>query len=326
MFTEFTNHFKAMGTDMSVIVVADRRDPGVADSLRQIEELFRRVESQFSRFLPGSELSLMNAQGGSDSPSEAMWDVLQRAREWWKQTGGVFDPTILPALEAAGYDRSFEHVRFNARLRQRTRVINSEWGFHNVTLTESGSHRRVILEDGVRIDLGGIVKGWAVDRAGELLIESFDGFLIDAGGDILARGDSVSEKGWWIAVEDPFESTANRGCVLLKDSALATSGTYRRRWIDAEGRRRHHIIDPRTGLPSVSETLSVTTCGPTVEACEVIAKSIILDEETQLDWVEAHGDMTASVVHVDGSENASAGWEMLPIYPVDDALYLEVSV
>ncbi|MDP6452485.1 MAG: FAD:protein FMN transferase [SAR202 cluster bacterium] len=326
MFTEFTNHFRAMGTDMNVIVVADPRGPRVADSLSQVEEMFRSAESQFSRFLPDSELSLMNAQGGSESPSEAMWDVLQRARQWWKQTGGVFDPTILPALESAGYDRSFEHVRFNARPRQRIRVITSEWGYQNVTLAESGSHRQVILEDGVRIDLGGIVKGWAVDRAGELLIDSFDGFLIDAGGDILARGHSDSEEGWWIAVENPFDSTANRGCVLLKDSALATSGTYRRRWIDAEGRRRHHIIDPRTGLPSVSEALSVTTCGPTVEACEVIAKSIIVDEETQLDWVEKHSDITASVVHADGSEYTSAGWEMLPIYPVDDALYLEVSV
>jgi len=326
MLTEFNTNFKAMGTNVSVIVVAERYDERVVESLRRVEDLFRSEESRFSRFLPDSELSLMNSQGGSESPSRELWDVLERAERWWKQTGGVFDPTILSALEAAGYDRSFDQIRFSALSRRRIRTVSTELGFHNVVLSRSGCQKKVILENDVRLDLGGIVKGWTVDRVGDMLIDSFDNFLIDAGGDILARGHSVSGEGWWVAVEDVFDATINRGCVLLKNAALATSGTNRRRWIDGNGRRKHHIIDPETGLSSDSGVVSVTTCGPTVEQCEVIAKSMIIDAERQLEWVQQSGDTEVSIVHADGSEYSTFGWEMIPIYPVDESARLEVPV
>jgi thiamine biosynthesis lipoprotein len=224
-----------------------------------VELEFERLEALLSRFRPESELSRLNRAGRIDGSPDLL-RVVGLALEWRQRTNGLFDPTIHDALVAAGYDRSFELL---------SGPDDGDGGVHlhhtHVRAAGGGGCRvadgGVALEPGVRLDLGGIGKGYAVDRAAELL-GRFGPALVNAGGDMACRG------GFWpVGVEIPDGSLT----VGLERGALATSGSDRRRWAGG-----HHLIDPRTGRPADSPYLRVTVAAPTAVEAEVRAKAIFL--------------------------------------------------
>ena len=162
------------------------------------------------------------------------------------------------AVVAAGYDRSFELVPAEAG--EAPSAVRCGGG---VRLTGS----RIELDPGVRLDLGGIGKGYAADRAAELLALAGP-CLVNAGGDVSVRGGS-----WPVGVE---------GAVTLElsDGALATSGRDRRRWRRA-GRELHHLIDPATGSPAETDLLRATAVGSDAVEAEVLAKWLFLAGEAE---------------------------------------------
>jgi thiamine biosynthesis lipoprotein len=300
-----------MGTEVMVIVM-ERAGRGYArQTLADVERLFREEERRFTRFREDSELSRMNADGCTGSPSRQMWDVLVRARRWWRETGGTFDPTVLGALERAGYDRTFVEIAAAERARA-CEASAPRIGFGGVRLLDRNGTRAVRLDEGLRVDLGGIVKGWTVDRAAELLACA-DSFLIDAGGDITARGDGPGGPGWWVAVEDPFQLSTDRAYVQVMDGSVATSGVYARAWRAVDGRAAHHLIDPATGAPSESAVLSVTVLGRDTETCEVLAKTALLrGPDAGLTFLEGFPEASGMMVLKDGTERATPGWRGVP--------------
>jgi FAD:protein FMN transferase len=179
------------------------------------------------------------------------------------RTGGRFDPTVHDALVAAGYDRSFELLNDG-------QVATAAPARTGGGLRVSGS--RIELDAGVRLDLGGIAKGYAVDRAVRILAP-LGPCLVNAGGDLAVS--AVPGSGVWpVGVETPS------GVVTLgiERGALATSGSDRRRW-RARDATHHHLIDPRTGAPSRSNLLRVTVAAPTAVEAEVLAKALFLAGE-----------------------------------------------
>lgn len=307
MLQEYRTSFRAMGTNVTVMAVGKVGSKAIPALLGRVQGLFQREEARFSRFLPHSELTRMNQAGGSPDPSQEMWEVLQRCRRWWVKTGGDFDPTILEALERAGYHRSFETLG-QGGFKDATPGTRGPSGLNLVELREVGGQRTVRLHQGVRLDLGGIVKGWTVDRAASLL-EPLGRFLIDAGGDIFARGDSLETPGWCVAVQDPRETHRDREYLFLKDAAVATSGTYRRRWLHRDGGEAHHLIDPRTGAPSRSLVVSATVTGGSAEVCDVCAKVALLrGPEAALAFLQGLPDVEGYLVLQDGRDLATAGW------------------
>jgi thiamine biosynthesis lipoprotein len=132
----------------------------------------------------------------------------------------------------------------------------------------------VTKPEGIRLDLGGIGKGFAVDRAAVILATTGN-FLIDAGGDIFAAGDGEDGAGWLVAVSGPPPECEDIALLRLKGEALATSTVSVRRW-QRGSRWMHHIIDPRTGEPAASDVLSASVIAPTTVEAEVIAKVAVL--------------------------------------------------
>lgn len=309
MLREYSIRFRAMGTDVAVLAVDTVASRKVHCLLEQVSALFRREEARFSRFCSDSELMRLNGTAELAAPSPQMWDVLLRCRGWWETTQGVFDPTVLDALESAGYVLSFEATTLRRGLL--CRGVDSGTptrDFGSVVLTSVVGRRTVCLRDGVRLDMGGIVKGWTVDRAAELL-DSLDGYLIDAGGDVFARGDSIDASGWCVAIEDFLDPDRNRGYVFLKDGALAMSGTYRRRWRAANGGELHHLIDHSTGTSAVTDVVSVSLLGSSVESCEVLAKvALIRGSDEGMDLLEGTVGVEGYMALADGSESSTAGW------------------
>jgi thiamine biosynthesis lipoprotein len=125
------------------------------------------------------------------------------------------------------------------------------------------------------IDLGGVAKGWTVDRSADLL-KGYPSWLVNAGGDLYARGAGPSGEGWMVGVEDPYCPGSDALVMRITDVAVATSSTLRRRWASADGAQCHHLIDPRTGRPAETDLVSVTVLGRTVVEAEVEAKALLL--------------------------------------------------
>ena len=205
---------RAMNTDILLLV----RDPERAGLLSEAADVFPRLEARLSRFLPGSELSSLNRRAGSRTRVSAeLIEVLELAVEMHRRTGGVFDPGILGALEAAGYDRSFELMEADGEARSPSRAPRRSI----VEMALDRATRTIEAPAGLRLDLGGIGKGYAVDRAARVL-ERAGHFLVDAGGDVFAAGDGPDGDGWPVAVAGPPPAWEDVALVRLRDEALTT--------------------------------------------------------------------------------------------------------
>jgi thiamine biosynthesis lipoprotein len=236
------------------------------------ERVFHEGEARFSRFRPTSELSMLNTRVGSEvSVSRELFRLLELCQRYHRLSGGLFEPGILPHLEAAGYDRSFDLVPREDGARTTAAPVPVE-SIEHIVLDHQ--RRTVRLPKSVRIDLGGIGKGYIVDEAASVLAPGRD-FLIDAGGDIYASGEGGEGPGWLVGVADPRDTGHNLTTVWLRDQALATSTTTRRNWKRA-GQALNHLIDPRTLLPINGDVASVSVVARRATDADVFAKVALL--------------------------------------------------
>ena len=295
-----SSRFRAMNTDIALL--APLAGPDFDRAAAIVRRVFMDVEQALSRFLPGSDLSRLNRSGGSPVPvSPLLYTAVSLALHAARETDGVFDPTVLSALEHAGYDRSFEHVIAGVR--------SSSPTAHTFALPDYRAVRcdpdslTIHLAEGQRLDLGGIGKGLAVDLA--LADTSFlPNRCIAAGGDVAARGTAGPDGEWSVALEDAGE--AGSRSIALRDAAVATSTTLKRRW-RVDGQERHHLIDPRTGRPSSSPFRSVSVVAGTCVQADVAAKTALLLGEQGAPFLEQRGLHGLAVRH-DASTVATSEW------------------
>lgn len=271
-------HFRAMNTDVGLWLWSTA--PQAEALLDQVQRYFIEVEAELSRFRPDSALSRLNAAAGQGPQplSPLLQAVLVEALRAAAASDGLFDPTLLAPIQQAGYDRSFDELAQPPANRpeqrnqhQRHGREQPRWGWRLVRLNPKAGI--VELPAGVGIDLGGIAKGWTVDRAAEML-GAWGPALVDAGGDIRVIGTPEREA-WPIAVQDPFDEAYDLMVLALRGGGLATSSVGGRRW-QRDGRTMHHLIDPRTGQPSQSDLHTVTVLAPTTVQAEVAAKVALI--------------------------------------------------
>ena len=252
---------RAMGTAVEMFVDAPAA-PSVERALDDACAEMARLEARFSRFREDSELSELNRRGRLRA-SDDMLDVVARAIDARTRTGGRFDPTVHDAVVGAGYDRTFDALPAEA---PGPPAPPARCG-GGVTIDEARGE--IALGPGVHLDLGGIAKGWAVDRVAERLAAAGP-CLVNAGGDLRVAGPRRREP-WPVGVETPGE-----GMVIgLRDGAVATSGRDRRRWRRG-GREQHHLIDPRLGRPAGGDLRTVTVVACDACRAEVLAKALFL--------------------------------------------------
>jgi thiamine biosynthesis lipoprotein len=246
---------------------------GSAVDAERMEALFAAHERALSRFLPDSELSaLNNASPAPFHASPLLFEAVSEALGWACVTDGVFDPTIIDALEASGYDRPFEHIGRGGRvaMAERPRSLRANW-----RAIELDADRNVIaMPAGTRLDLGGIGKGFTVDRAIALL-GSRANAMVNASGDLYAAGDGPDGDGWYVGVQDPFGPDRDLAVLNVNDCGVATSGSIKRQWTIRDT-RYHHLIDPRERASAVSDLLTVTVVAPTATHADVLAKTAFL--------------------------------------------------
>lgn len=260
--------FRVMGSDAHVIVVGA---PGLLDlAQRRLDDL----EARWSRFRDDSELSRVNAANGAPVVVSAdTFTLLVHARDAWRVTGGAFDPTVLEALKAAGYDRDFAAIRQVSQTAPPQGSTAS--GCADIDLDPIV--RSIRLPLGVTIDLGGIGKGFAADLVtGDLLEAGARGACVNLGGDLRVDGAAPEGAEWVIAIErDGDQALRPRPSLRLVSGAVATTSRARRTWRRGDT-TCHHIIDPRTGRPADTPWVSATVIAARAVHAEPFAKAAFL--------------------------------------------------
>jgi thiamine biosynthesis lipoprotein len=268
--------FRSMGCEVVVGGATPRELPA-------IRALFDERDRRFSRFRGNSELARVNASPASTVlVSAAFAEAVAVAIDAARQTDGLVDPTLLAALENAGYDADFATLTDDPGPAGPARPGRAG------ALRLTG--RVLIRPPGMRLDLAGVVKAMAVDDALRLL--RGNGF-VSAGGDLAARG------GLDVALP-------GRGAVRLERGGLATSGTASRHWRRG-GVEQHHLIDPRTGRPALTPWRQVTVCAASCLGADVAAKAAFLRGEEGPAWLEGHG-LAGRFLTAEGEVAATAGW------------------
>ncbi len=236
------------------------------ERLAQGETWVHEMHDRLTRFSPTSELSRFNASAGSWAVvSPLLESLLRECLRAHELSGGLVNAAVLPALLAAGYTRTFSEGP--------TRVTASVVppALPEVLEVRTGSAR---LRQGASIDLGGIAKGWLADR---LAADLGPNSLVNLCGDLYARGGGKTGDGWPVGMGGKT--------VLLLDMGAATSGTRKRTW----GPDLHHLIDPRTGLPSRSDLVEVSVIARTGADAEIFAKTALLLGRTKAeDFLVTH--------------------------------------
>lgn len=243
---------RTMGTTYSIKYVGSAA-PGALQ--RQIDAHLAAFARVFSTYDPTSEISRFNADrdGEPFQASPAFAAALRLALRFAEASDGAFDPTVLPLLRALGLGPGGADAADAAAVA----AARARTGFSRLRIDDRG--RVVRTQPDVEITLDAIAPGIAVDEVGALLgREGITSFMVEIGGEVLCRGEKAPGAPWQIGIEKPGDDGGIlHVAVPLRDRALATSGSYRR-FVESGGRRRHHIVDPRTGDNPAHAVVSVS--------------------------------------------------------------------
>ena len=264
--------WRAVGTTCAAAVTArSQEEHEVSWALAAARDEVAACERELSRFDPASDLSRLNGAGGRWIPvGRRLLEALGLALRAREDTGGRFDPTVLPALAAAGYDRSFE------LLEGREARPADDWRA-GTAIELDLQNGRARLEPGSAVDLGGMGKGYAAGRALDAMLAAFPalaGGLVDLGGDIAVSGGSPEGGPWLVAIADPRRQGETLAVLALESGGVATSGRDARRFGPA--RSLHHLIDPETGESALAGPFTVTVVAPDPVAAEVHATTLAI--------------------------------------------------
>jgi thiamine biosynthesis lipoprotein len=269
-----------MGTVVSV-TVSGAPPAEASDAVEAVFRIFARVDEAMNEWRPGSALSSLNAEAGTgvfvDLPGD-LCQVLRAGRDGAERTGGLFDPTwaALRGVWRFG-DGEPPSVPSAEAVASACRLVS----WRDLEIEPAGPPssespcRARLRRPGMQVGLGGLVKGWAVDRAAaELRRRGLRDFLLQAGGDLYAAG-TLGGRPWRVGVRDPRGDRGEPFAYLeVSDAAFSTTGDSERFFV-AGGRRYHHVIDTRTCWPATASR-QVSVLAPTALEAEILGKAVFV--------------------------------------------------
>ncbi len=307
----------AMAAPVKVILYA-RDEETAASAWEAVMARLEDLNNLFSDYDPESELSRLCTLGGPGRPirvSRELWEVLSRAKEFSRLSEGAFDVTVGPVVRLWRRARRQRTLPSEARIAEALQLV----GYENLRLDET-DHTVELLREGMRLDLGGIAKGYAGDQVLSLLAErGISQALVDIGGDIRLGDPPPGKEGWRVAIEPFGDGDRPPQVLLLSRCAIATSGDTER-FVILGGRRYSHIVDPRTGW-ALTGNMQVTIVAPEGIAADALASAVrVMGPEKGLALVDKLPGAAGFVVYLpDGSPPdapplvfASKRWAELP--------------
>jgi thiamine biosynthesis lipoprotein len=242
-----------------------------ASAVAEAKAVLLRLENILSRFIPGSEVSMINQNAGKGyvNVSTETFEVLSCASRISEISRGLFDITVAPLIDLWRYKHSFQ-VPEDERIQRALSLVN----YHDLMLNpdeKSASLRRSEQS----IDLGGIGKGYISD----CLVKTLQKYgvvsaFVNIGGNVSTLGNKPDGSSWSVGIRHPRHDGCLIGAVKVTGQAVVTSGDYERYFIDRTGQRRHHIINPTTGYPVESGLISVTVVADSAMIADGLSTAI----------------------------------------------------
>lgn len=291
-----------MGTTWNIEVVDHGRPEAARRAIDQAYAELARIDAMMSEWKAESPISQVNAAAGKhpvEVPAE-LRAIVERSKKYGDESGGSFDITWHSMAKIWRFDD-----RFVVPTKPAVDAARANVDYRKIQID---GNRIFLPEPGMSIGLGGIAKGYAIDRASAVLARAgFRDTLVDGGGDVLVSGLREDGGPWRLGIQDPRAARGTMiGMVRATNCAVTTSGDYERFRI-VDGVRYHHIIDPRTGYPA-NRSMSVTVIAKTAEQAVVLDKPIFIEGGDQgLAFAKAEGVDTL-IIDPAGKRYATAGF------------------
>ncbi|MCC8081219.1 MAG: FAD:protein FMN transferase [Lachnospiraceae bacterium] len=282
----YSQDFFAMDTYMTLTAYGKNAQDAVEAGVAEIE----RLDALLSTGDSDSEIYALNAAGGGELSDETAY-LIERSLEVYESTGGLYDISIYPVMDLWGFTASDESafaVPEASVLEETLALVDAG----KLALMENEDGTVILsMEEGMQIDLGGIVKGYADDRIAEIFAEyGIESAIINLGGSVRVVGTKTDGSLWKVGIQDPEDSSGYLGGLALSDMAVVTSGGYERYFDDEEtGIRYHHIIDPRTGYSACNGLISVSIISEDGTLADALSTSLfIMGTEEAIAYCEEH--------------------------------------
>ncbi|PIB29242.1 thiamine biosynthesis protein ApbE [Maribacter sp. 4U21] len=286
---------EALGTSYNIIYLMDEE----VDYRKEIDSVFAVVNQSLSTYIPTSDISRINKGETTIEVDHMFREVFELSKEIYEATNGYFDPTVGNLVNAWGFGPEDQIVMDSTKVDSLLKYV----GFNKVNITNEGIIEKE--DSNIYFDFNAIAKGYAIDRVAAMLNDKgIQNFLVEVGGEIVAKGTNVvKNKQWVVGIDDP-EATGDRELKLLinlENRALASSGNYRKFRVDSlTGRKFVHTIDPITGYTKDSNTLGVTILAENCAIADAYATAFMamdLDEAFKL--ISSNDKLEAYIVYLD---------------------------
>lgn len=270
------------------------------EALEAAETEISRLDKLLSISSESSDIYQVN-QNGSGELSEDTRELLASALEFFQETDGVFDCTIEPIMEAWGFTTHDYRVPDSSELSGLLPLVDAS------AVSLNGD--QVNLPSGVRLDLGGIAKGFTSSRVMDIFAQNgVTSGIISLGGNVQTLGRKPDGSLWRVGIQDPGDLNSMFAVVKVADEAVITSGAYQR-YFEQDEVRYHHIIDPRTGYPADSGLTSVTIISPDGTLADALSTSLFImgPEKAAAFWQQHKDKFDAIMMTDDGTVLVTSG-------------------
>lgn len=285
---------EALGTSYSIITIT----PNEEDFQQQIDSVFAVINQSLSTYIPESDISRINTGDSTVVVDKMFQDVFELSKKIYEETDGYFDPTVGTLVNAWGFGPERQIDLDSLKIDSLLEYV----GFNKVRLTPKNM---VFKENpGIYLDFNAVAKGYAIDRLAAMLdAKGIKNYLIEVGGELVAKGNNaVKKKSWVVGIDDPEVKVGRRSKILihLNDKALASSGNYRKFRIDeATGKKYVHTVNPKTGFTQSSNTLGVTILANTCAAADAYATAFMaMDLSEAFKLINKNEDVEAYIVYL----------------------------
>ena len=280
-YSRIQTGFFSMDTYMEITAYGRNAEAAIASCKDEIYLL----EALLSATDDSSDIGRINAAGVTDVSSDTA-EIIRYAKLIGEETGGALDITVYPVLKAWGFTTGDHRVPDGETLNALLQKVD----FTQIQI-EGSTLPTVTVPSGVQLDLGSLAKGYASDKAAEILRENgTTSALINLGGNIMTIGSNPNGSPWRIGIRNPFSLDENIGVIEVSDKAVVTSGSYERCFTAEDGKIYHHIIDPATGCPADKGLVSVTVVGDSGLMCDALSTALfVMGTESAIEFHREKG-------------------------------------
>ncbi len=283
---------RAQGTTYNISYLAGQQ----SNYREEFDSIFKHIDLSLSTYVPASIISKINRNDSGVVVDEYFSDVFNKSIEVSKNTGGLFDITVAPIINAYGFG-------FTKKEKVNQLLIDSLLkfiGYQKVKLVDKNLVKEIPQ---VMLDFNAIAQGYTVDVLSDFLEhKGISNYLVEVGGELRSKGNNMNDSSWTVGIEQPNESPADGASLnvitKMKDKALATSGNYKKFYIE-DGKKYSHIIDPFTGYPAKNNLLSATVIASDCMTADAYATSfMVMGLEKAKQFIAEHKDLQLEVYFI----------------------------